>query len=339
MKHTNTVTVILVAIFVLSQLIGLAIIPRYIDIEKSAEAGKSVNVQGSYQQLGIEPPNIEEESYSFIYIAIALAIGTAIILFIVKFKTIMFWKIWFFISVVVCLVVALYYFVDDILKIISPQFAFYTYYITGFIAIVLAYFKIVKKNLWVHNLTEIFIYGGIAAILVNILNLISISVLLVLISIYDFYAVNKSKHMVKMAQFQTHAKVFAGLLVPYTSHPEKSQVSSGMDPKNKAKKGNLKKVSSQKPGKKISGKNIPVKDVNSEKKTAILGGGDITFPLLFAGVILKTTASYPHALIIVLFSTIALITLFINSDKGKFYPAMPILSAGCFAGYIFTLFM
>ena len=38
-------------------------------------------------------------------------------------------------------------------------------------------------------------------------------------------------------------------------------------------------------------------------------------------------------LIITLFTTIALLLLFLLSKKDRFYPAMPFLSAGCLLGY------
>ncbi|MBT4446697.1 hypothetical protein HOC96_05585, partial [archaeon] len=66
-------------------------------------------------------------------------------------------------------------------------------------------------------------------------------------------------------------------------------------------------------------------------QSAILGGGDIAFPLLFAGVLLKDY-SMTAALIIPIFATAALSILFYYSKKGKFYPAMPFISAGCFVG-------
>ena len=67
-----------------------------------------------------------------------------------------------------------------------------------------------------------------------------------------------------------------------------------------------------------------------KSSSAILGGGDVAFPLIFAGVILKYSANYFHALTITLGATIALTTLLLYSKKDKFYPAMPFISAGCF---------
>jgi len=43
------------------------------------------------------------------------------------------------------------------------------------------------------------------------------------------------------------------------------------------------------------------------------------------------------SIIISIFAAIALFLLFLKSEKGKFYPAMPFISAGCIVGYLITL--
>ena len=68
-----------------------------------------------------------------------------------------------------------------------------------------------------------------------------------------------------------------------------------------------------------------------KRGAAILGGGDIGFPLLFAGVAMKVFGF--KALIVSGFATLSLLFLFWMSEKKKFYPAMPFLTAGCFLGY------
>jgi hypothetical protein len=41
--------------------------------------------------------------------------------------------------------------------------------------------------------------------------------------------------------------------------------------------------------------------------------------------------------VIILTTTIALTLLFVFAKKGKFYPAMPFLTAGCLLGWVITL--
>jgi len=107
------------------------------------------------------------------------------------------WKMWFFIGVLIALIVAFHgLFKNQILAIV--------------LALGFAIWKVFRPNIWVHNGTELFIYGGLEAIFVNILNVFGAFMLLLLISVYDIIAVWKSKHMVKLAKLQTKSKVFAG---------------------------------------------------------------------------------------------------------------------------------
>ncbi|MEK6809639.1 MAG: hypothetical protein AABY40_03120, partial [Nanoarchaeota archaeon] len=64
-------------------------------------------------------------------------------------------------------------------------------------------------------------------------------------------------------------------------------------------------------------------------RTAILGGGDIGFPLIFAGVVLKEMGLW-QSLVIPFGALLGLAVLLFNGKENKFYPAMPFISAGCF---------
>ncbi|MBU1974292.1 MAG: hypothetical protein KKH52_02755, partial [Nanoarchaeota archaeon] len=66
-------------------------------------------------------------------------------------------------------------------------------------------------------------------------------------------------------------------------------------------------------------------------RTAILGGGDIGFTLIFAGVVLKELGVW-QSLVIPWFACLGLALLLWFSQEKKFYPAMPFISAGCFVG-------
>ena len=102
-------------------------------------------------------------------------------------------------------------------------------------ATIFATYKVVKPNVYVHNFTELFIYGGLVAIFIQILNIYSAVVILILISLYDMYAVWKSKHIQKLAKFQTKSKVFAGLFIPYR-FPKKLKKTPEVGHKQKLKK-------------------------------------------------------------------------------------------------------
>jgi len=100
-------------------------------------------------------------------------------------------------------------------------------------------------------------------------------------------------------------RIFSGFFIPYMSKKDKEKLERAR--KSKTKKG---------------------KKVNVGINVAILGGGDVVFPLLLSGVVLRELGLLP-SLIIALGATVALGLLFYLSEKGKFYPAMPFISAGC----------
>ena len=70
---------------------------------------------------------------------------------------------------------------------------------------------------------------------------------------------------------------------------------------------------------------------NVKVNLAILGGGDIVFPIITSGIVMGVLG-LKAALVTTLGATVALTLLFIYSTKGKFYPAMPFITAGLFAG-------
>ncbi|HIJ12031.1 TPA: hypothetical protein HA278_08290 [Candidatus Woesearchaeota archaeon] len=285
MKHSSKVTFILLGFFLVAQFIGLGIVYNYIDVTQ----------ESGFKDLPIgERPDVSEET-SYIPIILAILIGTVIMLFLLKRKLTWIWKAWFFLAIFLSLIVAF--------------FAFVPAYVALVLALLFAIWKIFKPNFWVQNLTELFIYGGLAAIFVPILNLVSVSVLMVLIAIYDAYAVWKSKHMITLAKAQTDAKVFAGLMIPYAT----------------GKKGKIVK-SVKKSAAKVSTKMTKVK-----VRTAVLGGGDIGFPLIFAGVVMTKMGLW-QSLIIPFFAAIGLTWLLFHGKKDQFYPAMPFIGVGCFVG-------
>jgi presenilin-like A22 family membrane protease len=309
MKHTLKVTLILVLFFLFSQIIGLAIISKYIDVQKTIETGK---IEVKSLPYDMPRPEAKGGASAVGSIAIAILIGTVLVFLIMRFEKMILWKIWFFMAVSFCLMFAFKAFIPSLYALI--------------LALVLAAFKILKPNVYIHNLTELFIYGGLAAIIVPLFNDQSTNLwwafaLLLIISIYDMIAVWKSKHMVKMAQFQTESKVFAGMFIPY-SMPKRAEKSSL----------------------KVEGRKVGI-------KTAVLGGGDIGFPLFFSGIVMQNMAlenlgkgisnfvvlSYLKVLIIPVFVTIALLILLLKSKKDRFYPAMPFLSIGCLVGYLVLL--
>ena len=288
MKHNVKTTSILLGLFFVAQVIGLFVIQNYIDVDASVD-GELVFKELPFD---LERPPIEQ-STSFLYIIAAILIGTCLVLLLIKFNKTKLWKLWYSLAVVICLTISLAAFVPALTAMAA--------------SVVAAFYKVRKNNPIIHNLTELFIYGGLAAIFVPVINVLSAILLLLGISVYDYIAVNKVKHMVTMAKFQTKAKVFAGLMVG-------------------ASRKKLKKLPAPQAG-----------------RVAILGGGDIGFTLLFSGVIFKglllssPETAFLKTLLIPLFATVFLGLLLFLGKKGKFYPAMPAITLGCLLGYVATL--
>lgn len=278
MKHTFRITIFLTIFFLLSQIIGLFIVDAYIDVKSTETTGElQWKELPSIAGFQMERPDITPQQ-TMIYVGMAILVGTLLILLIIKLGTMLLWKLWFFIAITVCLQVGIGAFLPDFFALI--------------LAVFFALYKIISRNAIVHNVTEVFIYGGLAAMFVPVLNVVYAFIMLIALSLYDMYAVWKSKHMVKMATFQTESGLFAGFFVPYK--------------------------------------------VKKTARIAVLGGGDIGFPLIFAGVVLKTQGFLP-AIIVASFVTLSLLGLLMLSRQNKFYPAMPFLTAGCSLGYLVSV--
>ena len=146
-----------------------------------------------------------------------------------------------------------------------------------------------------------------------------IIILLLAISLYDIWAVWHSKFMEKMAKYQMNKlKVFGGFFIPYASKRERARI---------------KKIRQKYEKKGPRALERQFEKAKIKVNLAILGGGDIIFPIIAAGVFLKTFGLI-SALIITTFATLALIGLLLSARKGKFYPAMPFITIGLYLGMI-----
>ena len=315
--------------FVVTQFIGLYVIhsdPFHIRTEVNGTTQIISNPSLSW----IEPPEVKEESDFGIYlgsIIFAFIFAIVLLFLLIRFKIDVILRVWFFIVVIIALSLSLTAIFPEFIYKINPIIYFI---IPIAIAIPLAFIKIFRRNFIVHNITELLIYPGIAAVFVPILNLWSIIILLLIISVYDIWAVWHSGIMQRMAKYQINKlKVFSGFFVPYLSKKVRLQL-------NKMKKSRLKK------------KKIKV-------NIAILGGGDVVFPLITSGVMFSLKSKFPEgvpflpqfgfhnipvgigpAIFVIAGATLGLALLFAFSEKKKFYPAMPFITAGIFLGLILS---
>ena len=311
--------------FLATQLIGISILnsyaPTITEFYNETAGENQIEVDKPQLPFGLEYEEENQETPHFLSIIFAMIFAVIIFSVLMKYNLKSIIKIWFLLVIIISLGITLY-------PLLSKYFD-YASLIAIIIALPLAFFKIIKPNLYVHNLTELFIYPGIAVVIVSVIFSPSNSIasiwfmvlLLLLISFYDAWAVWKSGIMQKMAKYQMETlHIFGGFLLP------------SLDKKERAK---IKKIKE-----KYKNTELP-KAIKSKKfkvNLAILGGGDVIFPIITAGVFMW---SFPEqilfgirglipALFIIGGALAGLTYLFVNTQKGKAYPAMPYITTGIF---------
>lgn len=160
------------------------------------------------------------------------------------------------------------------------------------------------QRVWFQNLGFILGVAGVGAMAGLSFNPKTAIFILVALSIYDWWAVFKTKHMVKMAKAMLKRKIIFGLVVP--------QKPSYFG----------KKINQAKPG----------------KEFIFLGGGDLAFPLILATAALKQ--SLISAVLVASFAMLGLLGLqlsWIASGKRQPLPALPPLALASILGYIISL--
>ncbi|MCK4781814.1 hypothetical protein KAS79_02725 [Candidatus Parcubacteria bacterium] len=128
--------------------------------------------------------------------------------------------------------------------------------------------------------------------------------LLIILSVYDFIAVYKTKHMVKMAKEMLAHQAILGFVVPQE----------------------------------ISGFKESLKEIKTGGRFLILGGGDVVFPLLLAVSLLSQ--GILNSLIVAVFALIGLFAsfyFFINQKIRKPIPALPPIALFSIIGFLITL--
>ena len=158
----------------------------------------------------------------------------------------------------------------------------------------------------IHNICIILGIAGVGATLGLRIKPETMVILLIIFSIYDFIAVYKTKHMVKMAKEMIEHQAILALVIPQKMSDFKGRL----------------------------------KGIKTEGKFLILGGGDIVFPLLLC-VSLVRQGILP-SLIVAVFSIIGLFfsyLIFINQKVRKPIPALPPIVLFSVLGFLITLLL
>ncbi len=301
MKHTVRITAILLLMFVITQFIGLLVIyANPLKVDAISSEGGIEEIANPYLEwiTPMEAKTSTDFISFFTQIILAFILAVGILFFLMKFKMEIFLKGWFFLVITIALFLTFLAFEKIVPFVIDLKLAIV---LAAVFALSFSYLKTYRRGIFVHNFTEVLIYPGISVIFVSILNIYTIIGLLVLISLYDAWAVWKSGIMQKMAKYQMNKlNIFSGFFIPYISKKVKAKIKELKKKKSKNK--------------------IRV-------NVAILGGGDVVFPIITSGVVMKSFGLIP-ALFVILGATLGLSYLLFFAEKKKFYPAMPFITAG-----------
>ena len=168
---------------------------------------------------------------------------------------------------------------------------------------ILIFWWLKKPSILIQDLCLILGIAGVGSILGLSLAPQVVVLLLVTFSIYDFIAVYKTKHMVKMAKEMIESKAILALVVPPN----------------------------------ILGLRASLEEIKPGGKFLILGGGDIIFPLLLCVSLVPQGILSP--LIVAIFSLIGLFTgfyFFISQKVRQPIPALPPIAVFSIIGFLIT---
>ena len=185
MKYSVTTLAVIISIFLVAQFVGLAINNNYLITEELP--------------YGLEPIEMEPGVSPWFFIGLILFFSAAMFFFMKKFKFDILMKFWFFAVILICISISLSAFISSGIALL--------------VALSISILKFKEFDLYVHNLAEILVYGGLVVIFAPIFNLYAIILLLILISLYDYIAVFITKHMVALAEMQQNLGIFSGIVV------------------------------------------------------------------------------------------------------------------------------
>jgi len=181
-------------------------------------------------------------------------------------------------------------------------------WIPDILALILMFFLVLwwakRPSVLIQDICVILAIAGVGSSLGVTFAPLTIILLLVIFSIYDFIAVYKTKHMVKMAKEMIENKAILALVIPQTLYGFKE---------------NLGKI-------KLGGQFL------------ILGGGDVIFPLLLSASLIPQGVI--NSFIVAIFAVVGLAVSFYIFSSQKFrqaIPALPPIALFSIIGFLITL--
>jgi len=237
-------------LFLLTQILGLV---------------AALKIGKNSPEITIQPIEI-----SWIRFLIYFAIGTATILVFLRLskKTGIFFEIIF--------ALAIFSGSQIIFGLIMPDFW------AMFCAALLVVVRFLRPSIISQNIAMVLTIAGIGSLLGLSLSVFSAIIILMVLSVYDFIAVYKTKHMIRMAKQMMQSRALLAFVVPQT----------------------------------LTGYKSHLKDVKvGTGQVFILGSGDVVMPLVAIAALSRFSAM--HGLLVLLFSFLGLIfmQLIFNAQK------------------------
>lgn len=181
---------------------------------------------------------------------------------------------------------------------------FFSTFLAPVVALTLAFaltvYRMARPTIINHNLAMVLSVAGIGGTLGLSLTPLGVVILLVVLSVYDFIAVYKTKHMVRLAKEMIESQAILGFIIPeqwagHKEHPSKAQPGQGF---------------------------------------MFLGGGDVVMPTLFAVSVLPL--GFSVSIIVVVFAFLGLLAnhyFFTHQAVRRAIPALPLIAGFSIAGY------
>lgn len=184
---------------------------------------------------------------------------------------------------------------------------FFGLWLPGFVVLPLVACMIIllikRPSVGLHNAAMIFAMAGMGSVLGMQMTPQSVVVLFLIFAVYDFIAVYKTKHMVKMAEAMIENKSIVGFIIPQ----------------------------------KTSDFTANLKSTQIKGKFLVLGGGDVILPVVFAVSVLSEGVL--HFFIIAGFALLGLLAvflIFISKKTRAPMPALPPIALFSIIGYLLT---
>ena len=185
-------------------------------------------------------------------------------------------------------------------------------------AIILAVAIVALRYLWPNILTQniaiVISIAGISAQLGVLLTVPAVIILLIALSIYDVWAVFKTKHMITMAKGLMHRGMTPMIILP-------------SDWRDFGKK--MKEVTTEK----LRPSRTPL------LKYMMLGTGDLAFPLVFAVSALSYSLLSAYAIVLGALVGIIVVHFLMLTGKFKALPALPPIAAGSIIAFAISLLL